>query len=344
VEKLPVQDLATQKLGNSKFLRQASQKGVTTIGNAYNFGRHLAAWQALKSDGELDLHVGLFQNGNFGTAELTPVADIVARFEDFDLPGHRGVKIGLDGAVESGTAPMVDGYVDQSVDAILVIEPETLSAYVADLDEHGVQVKIHAIGDLTVRAAIDALEPVIRAAGGNVNRHHIDHNSHVKPADMVRMADLEIPGSIWAVLNAPVSYNMDIVRPMLSEAQWARAYPNREMLAAGVHLANHTDAPQANMWPWFGMEASVTRGYPGKPAAPPMGADQALTLEETIRIHTINGAWTLRLDDVTGSIEVGKSADLIVLNHNLFEIPPTDIHETKVQTTLYEGRVVYAPR
>jgi hypothetical protein len=215
---------------------------------------------------------------------------------------------------------------------------------VAELDEHGVQVKIHAIGDLTVRAAIDALEPVIRAAGGNVNRHHIDHNSHVKPADMVRMADLEIPGSIWAVLNAPVSYNMDIVRPMLSEAQWARAYPNREMLAAGVHLANHTDAPQANMWPWFGMEASVTRGYPGKPAVLPMGADQALTLEETIRIHTINGAWTLRLDDVTGSIEVGKSADLIVLNHNLFEIPPTDIHETKVQTTLYEGRVVYAPR
>ena len=81
-----------------------------------------------------------------------------------------------------------------------------------------------------------------------------------------------------------------------------------------MHLANHTDAPQANMWPWFGMEAIVTRGYPGKPDVPPMGPDQALTLEETIRIHTINGAWTLRLEDVTGSIEVGRSADIIVLN------------------------------
>ncbi len=113
------------------------------------------------------------------------------------------------------------------------------------------------------------------------------------------------------------------------------------MLDAGVHLANHTDAPQANMWPWFGMEASVTRGYPGKLEVPAMGPDQALTVEETIRIHTINGAWTLRLDDVSGSIEVGKSADMIVLNHNLFEIPETEIHGTEVQKTIFRGEVFY---
>jgi hypothetical protein len=66
------------------------------------------------------------------------------------------------------------------------------------------------------------------------------------------------------------------------------------------------------MRPWFGLEASVTRGYPGKLDVSLMGADQALTLEETIQIHTLNGAWTLRLDDATGSIETGKSADMIV--------------------------------
>jgi hypothetical protein len=343
MELFPAQDLATQKLGNTKFLRQATEKGVTAIGNAYNFERHLPAWQDLKAGGELELHVVLFQDGNLGTADLTPVADLLARYDDYDLPGPPGVKIGLDGAVESGTSPMVDGYLDPSIEAVLIIEPKTLSDYVAELDKHGFQVKIHAIGDLAVRSAIDALEPVIRAAGGNLNRHHIDHNSHVKPVDMARLADLGIPATIWAVLNAPVSYNLDIVRPMLNEAQWARAYPNRELLDAGVHLANHTDAPQANMWPWFGMEASVTRGYPGKPEVSAMGPDQALTLEETIHIHTINGAWTLRLDDVTGSIEVGKSADMIVLNHNLFDIPPTDIHNTEVQQTVFKGNVVYEP-
>ena len=246
---IPAQDLATQKLGTTKFLRQATEKGVTAIGHAYNFERHLPAWQDLKAGDELEIHVVLFQDGNFGTADLNPVADLLARYEDYDLPGPPGVKIGIDGAVESGTSPMVDGYRDASIEAKLVIEPETLSTYVAELDEHGFQVKIHAIGDLAVRSAIDALEPVIRAAGGNPNRHHIDHNSHVKPADMSRMADLGIPATIWAVLNAPVSYNLDIVRPMLSEAQWARGLPEPRIAgcwrapgephrrAAGEHVA-----------------------------------------------------------------------------------------------------------
>jgi predicted amidohydrolase YtcJ len=338
---LPVQDLETLMLGTTKFLRQATEEGVTSIGNAYNFDRHLETWQTLKKEGALELHVGMFQNGNFGTSDLTPIAELLARYENYDLPGFPGVKIGIDGAVESGTSPMVDGYADPSIKADLVIEIKTLTEYVAALDMHGFQVKIHAIGDLAVRSAIDALEPVIRARGSNVNRHHIDHNSHVKPEDMARMAELGIPATIWAVLNAPVSYNMDIVRPMLSEAQWARAYPNREMLDAGIHLANHTDAPQANMWPWFGMEASVTRGYPGKPNMAPLNPDQAITLEETIRIHTVNGAWTLRMDKETGSIEAGKSADMIVLNHNLFEIEATEIHNTEVQKTIFKGNVVY---
>ena len=338
---LPEKDVETAKRGNAKFLRQATEKGVTSLGNGYNFSRHLQAWQEMKVNDELELHIVLYQDGNFGTGDLTPVAELVARYEDFDLPGPRGVKIGFDGSVESGTSPMVDGYLDPSVQAELVIEPEVLSAYVAELDQYGFSVKIHAIGDLAVRSAIDALEPVILAAGGNTNRHHIDHNSHVKPEDMDRMAQLGIPATIWGVLNAPVSYNLDIVRPMLTEAQWARAYPNRELMDAGVHLANHTDAPQANMWPWFGMEASVTRGYPGKPEVPALGPDQALTLEKSIRVHTLNGAWTLRLDDVTGSIVAGKSADMIVLNHNLFDIPETEIHATQVQRTVFQGEVVF---
>jgi hypothetical protein len=337
----PTKDTATLKLGITKFLRQATETGVTAIGNAYSFERHKPAWHELNVEDKLELHVALFENGNFGTADLTPVAELLDRFANFDLPGRPGVKIGLDGAVESATSPMVDGYLDPSNDPDVVIEREVLSNYIAELDQHGIQVKIHAIGDQAVRVAIDAIEAGIAASGGNVNRHHIDHNSHVKPVDMDRAAELGIPMTIWAVLNAPVSYNMDIVRPMLSEAQWARAYPNREMLDAGVHLANHTDAPQANMWPWFGLEASITRGYPGKPDVATMGLDQALTLEESILIHTLNGAWTLRMDEVTGSIEIGKSADMIVLNHNLFEILETEIHSTEVQKTIFKGELVY---
>jgi predicted amidohydrolase YtcJ len=118
-------------------------------------------------------------------------------------------------------------------------------------------------------------------------------------------------------------------------------YANRERLDAGIRLVNHTDAPAATMWPWFGMEATITRQFPGKPDRGTMGEEHALTLEELIEAYTINVAWSLHYDEVTGSIEEGKFADMIILNHDLFEIPATDIHKTEVQKTIFKGEVVY---
>ena len=91
------------------------------------------------------------------------------------------------------------------------------------------------------------------------------------------------------------------------------------------------------------MEAIITRGFPGHPEIDKFNDDQSVTLEEAITVHTINGAYVLHLDEVTGSIEAGKSADMIILNHNLFEIPETDIHKTEVQRTVFKGKVVYTP-
>ena len=85
----------------------------------------------------------------------------------------------------------------------------------------------------------------------------------------------------------------------------------------------------------------MTRKNPNRPELEAMGADQALSVAELVEIYTINTAHALRLDDVTGSIEEGKFADIIVLNHNLFEIPATEIHKTKIERTLIKGEVVY---
>ena len=89
------------------------------------------------------------------------------------------------------------------------------------------------------------------------------------------------------------------------------------------------------------MEATVTRGFADHPEIEPFNKDQAITIEESIKIHTINGAYVLNLDKGTGSIEEGKYADMIILNHNLFEIESTEIHNTKVQKTIFKGKVVY---
>ena len=85
----------------------------------------------------------------------------------------------------------------------------------------------------------------------------------------------------------------------------------------------------------------MSRGIPGKPDVPKMSPKQALTVAEAIEAYTINVAWSLRIEKETGSIEAGKWADMIVLNHNLPEIPVFEIHRTVVKKTLFKGEVVY---
>jgi len=329
------------RLAKRKLLDQATAKGVTAVGDAYVFERDLADWQAFKREGALKAHVVLYHKGNLGNAELTPVEEITRFYEEYDLPGHPGIKMSMGGAIQSYTEVMLgDGYRNgQQVEPLIPVD--TFAEYVRQLDEAGIQVKVHAIGDGTVRATIDGYEPTITARGENTLRHHIDHCTYIHPDDIARMADLQIPCSAWPMLNAPSGYNLDqatYVQPEIFE----ESDPNRDLIDAGVRVANHTDAPQANLWPWWGMEATITRGFPGKPDIPPMAAHQAITLEETIKVHTLNAAWVMLLDDLTGSIEEGKFADMIVLNHNLFEIPETEIHKTEVQKTIYQGSVVYS--
>jgi len=325
-------------------LDEALSKGITAFGEAYVFKPELQAWQELKKEGKLNQHINLYLAGNLGTDVLTPVDSLLQWWNDYDLPGKKGVKMGMGGALESYSEALVDGYADPKQIAKPIVDAEKFAAYVAQLDEAGFQLKIHAIGDGSVRATIDGYESVIKKNGNNRLRHHIDHNSLVHPDDFQRLVDLDISLTIWPPLNAPLDYNIKGLKPVLKPETWKRMYANRDLLDAGVRLVNHTDAPAANLWPWWGMEASATRAFPGKPEKGTLNPEQALTVEELVKIYTINAAWSLRIENVTGSIEEGKSADMIILNHNLFEIAPTEIHNTKVLSTIFKGKEVYSKK
>lgn len=365
LEAMPPFDTELRKIAFMKLLDEATSKGVTAVGDAYVFEHDLQAYQELKQEGALNQHVVLYLKGNLGTAELTPVAELLEWWNGYDLPGHKAVKIGMDGSIESISAPLVDGFADSDVPDVEsplpgdqlpadeasaetnvqpVVPAEEFADYIAQLDAAGFQVMVHAIGDGTVRATLDGFEEVIKANGNNRLRHHMDHCSLIHPDDFQRFVDLDVSCTIWPPLNAPVGYNVGNIKPVIKPETWARMYDNRNRWDAGMRLVNHTDAPAAVLWPWWGMEATVTRGIPGKPDVPKMSPDQALTVAETIEAYTINAAWSLLLDDVTGSIEEGKFADMIVLNHNLFEIPETEIHKTEVQKTIFKGEVVYQSR
>lgn len=360
---LPPFDTELRKTAFTKLFDEALSKGITQLGDAYVFEGDLQAYQELKQEGKLHQHIVLYFKGNLGTAELTPVETLLKWWKDYDLPGHKGVKLGMGGALESLSEALIDGYADNSeatvTDSVLpgdqvdenesnsginarpIIPAKQFADYIAQLDAGGFQVKVHAIGDGAVRATLDGYEKVIKANGNNRLRHHIDHCSLMHPDDYPRFVKLDVSCTIWPPLNAPLGYNLNAIKPVLKPETWERMYANREAWDAGVRLVNHTDAPAAVMWPWWGMEAGITRGFPGKPEKGTMGKEHALTLEELIEAYTINVAWSLLIDDVTGSIQEGKYADMIILNHNLFEIPVTDIHKTEVQQTIFKGEVVY---
>lgn len=362
IDALPPFDTELQKIAFTKLMDEALSKGVTAFGDGYVFKEHLEAYQQLKQEDALNQHVVLYLRGNLGTPELTPVEELERQWNSYDLPGIKAVKLGMGGAIESRSEALVDGYAPSNAEpaesplpgddytpdaeagvenARPVIPADEFAAYMAELDAAGFQVMVHAIGDLTVRATLDGFESVIKANGNNRLRHHIDHCSLVHPDDFKRFVELDSACTIWPPLNAPLSYNIENVKPNLKPETWERIYANRAMWDSGMRLVNHTDAPAAVLWPWWGMEAAATRGFPGQPDRPKMGEQHALTVEELIVAYTINVAWALRLDEVTGSIEEGKYADMIILNHNLLEIPETDIHKTAVQKTIFKGDVVY---
>jgi len=338
---MPTFDTELRKIAYMKLLDEAKSKGITAVGDAYVFEPDLQAYQELKQEGRLQQHVVLYLGGNLGTPELTPVEEIQRWWDSYDLPGHKAVKIGMDGSLESFSAPLVDGFADPKKSAQAFVPPDAFAKYIASLDSAGFQVKTHAIGDGTVRATLDGYEATIKANGNNRLRHHMDHCSLIHPDDFQRFVDLDVSCTIWPPLNAPVGYNVGNIKPVLKPETWERMYANRDRWDAGLRLVNHTDAPAAVMWPWYGMEATVTRGIPGKPESPKMRPEQALTVAEAIEAYTINTAWSLMIEEETGTIEAGKWADMIILNHNLLEIPLTEIHKTEIQKTLFKGKVVY---
>jgi hypothetical protein len=329
------------KIGFTKLIDEGNAKGITGFGDAYVFERHLQAWHELKQENKIKAHAVLYLGGNLGTDELTPVETLLGYHKKYDLPGKPSVKLGMGGAIESYSEALVDGYQDETISAQPIIPADAFANYMQELDDAGFQVMVHAIGDGTVRATLDGFEKVIKKNGNNRLRHHIDHCSLVHPEDFQRFVDLDVSCTIWPPLNAPISYNTKYIKPALKPETWKRIYPNRDMQDAGIRLTNHTDAPAAVLWPWWGMEASLTRAFPEKPERGTLGKEQALKIDELIEIYTINSAWALQLDQLTGSIEVGKSADMIVLNHNLFEVESTDIHDTQVLKTIFKGVEIY---
>ena len=257
----------------------------------------------------------------------------------------RGAKLFQDGVVESYTAAMLDPYRDAGVatgtTGISLFEPERLRRDVAALDAHGFQVHIHAIGDRAVRECLDAFEHAQRTNGVRDARFHLAHVQFVHPDDLPRFAALGVAANVtpyWAVRSG---YVEDLTLPHVSERAAAGMYPFGSLHRAGARLAFGSDWRVSTPDPLQQLEVAVNRRRPGYPVDKVLLPDERLGLETAVAAATLGSAWVNGLDHVTGSIEVGKLADLVVLDRDLWDRGAGEIDQARVALTLVEGETVY---
>jgi predicted amidohydrolase YtcJ len=265
------------------------------------------------------------------------------------------VKIMQDGVVENFTAGMLEPYLDADGNRTenrgkSFVDPEELKAHVTRLDAEGFQVHVHALGERAVREALDAIEAARRANGMNDLRHHLAHLQVVHPDDIPRFRELAVVANaqpLWAQ-NEPQMLNLTI--PFLGEERSARQYPFGSLARAGAALAFGSDWSVSSPNPLEEMHVAVNRtGFPGQTYAPdqasveaPFLPHEAVDLPTAIAAFTMGSAFVNHLDDVTGSIEAGKLADLVVLDRDLFAHPEDEIYAANVELTLVEGERVFA--
>jgi predicted amidohydrolase YtcJ len=254
-------------------------------------------------------------------------------------------KIFLDGVPTSRTAAMLEPYLPDAVHGCCFRGGATLTVpqlarVLSDCEKRGISVKIHCAGDAAVRIALDAVD-VLRSFNGPGLAHHIAHASFVDPAEVPRFAELNVVADLSPTLWFP-GVIVDAIRSTLPKERVDRFWPIRDLQESGALIAAGSDWPVVpDPSPWPGIQGMVTRRDPSGRFDGALWPEQALALADVLRAYTINPARAMGLADVTGSLEVGKSADLVVLDRPLFDVPAEQLAATRVLSTWFEGRVVY---
>jgi predicted amidohydrolase YtcJ len=255
------------------------------------------------------------------------------------------VKLMMDGVLENFTGAMLDPYLDANGQAtdnrgLLQIDPDGLSGWVPRLDALGFQPHFHAIGDRAVRASLDAVAAARAANGPSDTRPHISHIQVIHPDDLARFRELDVTANaqpLWAGHDDQMDR---LTIPFLGE-RWTWQYPFRSLRAAGAVLAMGSDWPVSSSDPLLEIETAVERRYRDvfrdRDVFLP---DERLELVDALAAFTSGSAYVNHLDE-TGTLEVGKLADLAILDRDLFDRGAGAIGEAKVVGTFVEGQSVF---
>ncbi len=316
----------------------ALSKGVTSFHDAGTPFEDIDFFRRLETDGELPirLYVMVRRESNEVMDELLPSYRMVAEGNDFLTV--RSIKRQIDGALGAHGAWLLEPYTDMPESRGLVLEPEDEIRGTAEVAiKHGFQVNTHAIGDRANRSVLDIYQGVFEASGNPADlRWRIEHAQHLSPEDVPRFSELGVIASMQGV---HCTSDGPWVPDRIGDRRAAEgAYVWRSLLESGVTIINGTDVPVEDIDPIASFYSTVSRRMNNGELFYP---DQRMTRDEALRSYTLSGAYAAFEEDLKGSIEPGKLADIVVLSQDIMTVPDDEILATRVDTTILGGEVRY---
>ncbi len=350
---VPVPDQAALEAALLNAQAYLHSLGITGWQDAWVTPETEAAYRSIAASGQLTARVvgALWWSRHRG---LDQVADLLARRERGSVAGvgsfhPTSVKIMTDGVLENFTGALLEPYCDgcgghTDNSGLVYVDRDELAEAVTALDAHAFQVHMHAIGDRAVRNALDAVAAARAANGASDHRHHIAHLQLVTASDKARFRELDVVANCqtyWAQLEPQME---ELTIPFLGRDRAGDQYPFGDLLRTGARLAMGSDWSVTTANPLEQMEVAVNRIDPENRSNAPFLPEQRLTVAQAVAGFTTGTAYVNHDDADAGSIEVGKRADLAVLDRNIFTAPASELSDASVELTVASGRVVFERR
>jgi predicted amidohydrolase YtcJ len=329
----PVMDRAVRQQSATISSKNMAASGLTSTTDAYGSYDDMVAYQDARDAGELYFRIAFMPGGNGKVYEGLKIAGIRSGFGD-DMIRIGAVKFSADGSASERTMYMSTPYEGTDDHGILTMSQEEIYDAVDDAVAHGFRVGIHANGDLTIDMVLKAYERSLQGRTGPNPRHRIEHCSLVNPDLLARIkAAGVVPAPFYTYAHYHGNKWVDY-----GEEKMESMFAHRSFLDAGIPVAPASDYTPGPYEPMMAIQSMVTRkDIRGRV----WGPSQRISVTEAMRICTVHGAYASFEEDIKGSLQAGKLADLVILENDPHDVDPDSIVDIRILRTVLGGQTVY---
>ena len=341
---VPQPDRNEKREAIQKAIAIAHQLGVTSVQEAGLGEEDIAILDSLRQEGQLPLRfsIALEARPGFTEQDADRLDQVRRKFSQLKIGA---VKFYADGVIESHTAAMLQPYSNRNTLGMPEYARDDLLRTVAMLDRRNWQVWIHAIGDGGIRMSLDAIESAIaqNPIPTRGRRHRLEHIESISQADISRFGKLEVIASMQPMHANPNGNIFNVWAVNLGPERAARAWAWKSIRDAGGRLAFGTDWPVVGLDPRPGLHVAIYRQTPE--GDPPQGfvPSQRLDALTALEAYTAGAAYAEFAEKERGFLAPGMAADIVVWDRDWLQEPPLPM-TTRVQFTLFDGRIVYSAR